>query len=35
MCCKCVDTYVTVKKNQNQIYWKFQKVGRLVTREVS
>lgn len=27
ICCKCVDTYVTVKKNQNQICWKFQKVG--------
>jgi phosphoethanolamine N-methyltransferase len=26
VCCKCVDTYVTVKKNQNQICWKFQKV---------
>eukprot|EP00775_Hariotina_reticulata_P003093 gene3093-3372_t len=25
VCCKCVDTYVTVKKNQNQICWKFQK----------
>lgn len=24
--CKCVDTYVTVKKNQNQICWKFRKV---------
>lgn len=26
VCCKCVDTYVTVKKNQNQICWKFTKV---------
>ncbi|KAF6264581.1 S-adenosyl-L-methionine-dependent methyltransferase [Scenedesmus sp. NREL 46B-D3] len=25
-CCKCVDTYVTVKRNQNQICWKFHKV---------
>jgi hypothetical protein len=31
MCCRGVDTYVTVKKNQNQICWKFQKVGRLFT----
>jgi phosphoethanolamine N-methyltransferase len=30
VCCKCVDTYVTVKKNQNQICWKFQKVRVLV-----
>jgi phosphoethanolamine N-methyltransferase len=27
VCCKCVDTYVTVKKNQNQICWKFNRVG--------
>lgn len=27
ICCKCVDTYVTVKRNQNQICWKFKKVG--------
>jgi hypothetical protein len=26
VCCKCVDTYVTVKRNQNQICWKFTKV---------
>ena len=24
--CKCVDTYVRVKKNQNQICWKLRKV---------
>ncbi len=24
--CKCVDTYVRVKKNQNQICWKWTKV---------
>ncbi|CAL8468305.1 g7845 [Coccomyxa elongata] len=24
--CKCVDTYVRIKKNQNQICWKWQKV---------
>ncbi len=24
--CKCVDTYVRVKKNQNQICWKWRKV---------
>jgi phosphoethanolamine N-methyltransferase len=29
VCCKCVDTYVTVKKNQNQICWKYQKVRTL------
>lgn len=27
VCCKCVDTYVALKKNQNQICWKFTKVG--------
>lgn len=26
--CKCVDTYVRVKKNQNQICWKWRKVVR-------
>ena len=25
--CKCVDTYVRVKQNQNQICWKWRKVG--------
>ena len=25
--CKCVDTYVRVKKNQSQICWKWRKVG--------
>lgn len=25
--CKCVDTYVRVKHNQNQICWKWRKVG--------
>lgn len=29
LCCKCVDTYVTVKRNQNQICWKYHKVGML------
>lgn len=24
--CKCVDTYVTVKRNQNQICWRWSKV---------
>ena len=24
--CKCVDTYVRVKQNQNQVCWKFCKV---------
>ena len=24
--CKCVDTYVRVKKNQNQVCWKLRKV---------
>eukprot|EP00878_Enallax_costatus_P026825 GHUV01028827.1.p1 GENE.GHUV01028827.1~~GHUV01028827.1.p1 ORF type:complete len:438 (+),score=126.26 GHUV01028827.1:78-1391(+) len=32
VCCKCVDTYVTVKKNQNQICWKYQKVVTPVPR---
>ena len=27
--CKCVDTYVRIKKNQNQICWKLRKVGKL------
>ena len=32
--CKCVDTYVRVKKNQNQICWKWRKVSRcLLLRE--
>ena len=26
--CKCVDTYVRVKKNQSQICWKWKKVSR-------
>ncbi|KAI8467871.1 MAG: S-adenosyl-L-methionine-dependent methyltransferase, partial [Monoraphidium minutum] len=26
--CKCVDTYVTVKRNQNQICWRWRKVTR-------
>jgi hypothetical protein len=30
----CLDTYVTVKKNQNQICWKFKKVGGFVHSEV-
>ena len=25
--CKCVDTYVRVKKNQSQICWKWKKVS--------
>jgi len=25
--CKCVDTYVRVKKNQSQICWKWRKVS--------
>ncbi len=25
--CKCVDTYVKVKRNQNQICWRWTKVG--------
>jgi len=25
--CKCVDTYVRVKQNQNQICWKWRKVS--------
>ena len=25
--CKCVDTYVRVKQNQNQICWKWKKVS--------
>ena len=25
--CKCVDTYVRLKGNQNQICWKWRKVG--------
>lgn len=25
--CKCIDTYVRVKHNQNQICWKWRKVG--------
>ena len=28
--CKCVDTYVRVKKNQSQICWKWRKVGQSV-----
>ena len=24
--CKCIDTYVKVKRNQNQICWKWKKV---------
>lgn len=31
--CKCVDTYVTVKKNQNQICWRWRKVSRTDPRE--
>ena len=27
--CKCVDTYVRVKQNQNQICWKWRKVSAL------
>ena len=32
--CKCVDTYVRLKKNQNQICWKWRKVmlGRLAAQ---
>jgi phosphoethanolamine N-methyltransferase len=30
--CKCVDTYVAVKRNQNQICWKWTKVGGRVDR---
>jgi hypothetical protein len=26
VCCKCVDTYVAVKENYNQICWKYKKV---------
>ena len=26
VCCKCVDTYVRVKQNQNQVCWKWRKV---------
>ena len=28
--CKCVDTYVRLKGNQNQICWKWRKVGALL-----
>ena len=28
--CKCVDTYVRVKKNQSQICWKWRKVSGVV-----
>ena len=28
--CKCVDTYVRVKKNQSQICWKWKKVSLLL-----
>jgi hypothetical protein len=28
VCCKCVDTYVAVKENYNQICWKYKKVRR-------
>lgn len=27
VCCKCVDTYVAVKENYNQICWKYKKVS--------
>lgn len=27
VCCKSVDTYVRVKQNQNQVCWKWRKVG--------
>ncbi|GAB4815755.1 hypothetical protein N2152v2_002801, partial [Parachlorella kessleri] len=32
--CKCVDTYVRVKQNQNQVCWKFCKVVRDGPREI-
>lgn len=28
--CKCVDTYVRVKQNQNQIAWRWRKVGNVL-----
>jgi phosphoethanolamine N-methyltransferase len=26
VCCKCIDTYILVKQNQNQVCWKWRKV---------